>query len=141
MRATSTGLPLHVRPWQERIDAVLDTLDLLAVPSQNEGMPRVILEAFSAGVPVIAFPAGGIPEIIRDGETGFLVEEVSAPGLANRIVRLLQHERSVLPGVAAAARLRWEERHQVAAYQAAVAELMARCAAARAQSAQTAGQR
>ena len=43
---------------------VLNDLDLLVVPSHQEGMARIVLEAFSAGVPVVAFPAGGIPEAV-----------------------------------------------------------------------------
>ena len=50
-------------------------------------MARVVLEAFSAGVPVIAFPAGGIPEAVIDGETGFLTREFTAEALAARIAR------------------------------------------------------
>ncbi len=52
---------------------LLRSLDLLALPSASEGFPGVLLEAMSRGVPVAATPVGGIPELIHDGQTGFLV--------------------------------------------------------------------
>ena len=51
----------------------LATADVLVLPSISEGVPRVILEAFELGVPVIATPVGGIPDIITDKETGLLI--------------------------------------------------------------------
>ncbi|MCL5023034.1 MAG: glycosyltransferase family 4 protein [Nitrospirae bacterium] len=53
---------------------LLPRLDILALPSNDEGLPMIILEAFSASVPVLATPVGGIPEIITDGLNGFLIE-------------------------------------------------------------------
>ena len=67
-------------------------LDLLVVPSTPaDSTPRVIIEAFSAGVPVVAFAAGGIPEIVRDGQTGFLASDFTAEALAARIRQRLRH--------------------------------------------------
>ena len=55
--------------WQESSG----DLDLLVVPSTAaEATTRVILEAYSAGVCVVALPSGGIPEVLQDGRTGFL---------------------------------------------------------------------
>ena len=65
---TPQGLPLEFAGWVDDIYACLAQLDLLLVPSSgHEATTRVILEAFAAGVPVIAFPSGGIPEVIEDG--------------------------------------------------------------------------
>ena len=53
---------------------VVAASDALTLPSHNEGLPVTVCEAMLAGKPVIATTVGGIPEIIRDGETGFLAE-------------------------------------------------------------------
>ena len=59
--------------WVDDIYACMAQLDLLLVPSAgHEATTRVILEAFAAGLPVIAFASGGIPEVVEDGVTGLL---------------------------------------------------------------------
>ena len=68
------------------IDAHLASLDVLILPSVLDGRPVVVLEALALGVPVIASRVGGLPALVRDGETGFLVE----PGGTVEIVRHLQ---------------------------------------------------
>ncbi len=57
----------------------------LVVPSIYEGMPLVILEAMAAGVPVIASGVSGIPEVVADGETGWLVPPEDADSLARAL--------------------------------------------------------
>ena len=87
-------LPVVFAGWQEDIDGVLATLDLLVVPSAPvDATPRVILEAFASGVPVLAFASGGIPEIVEHDVTGFLVEERSPRALASAIQGLLGEPR------------------------------------------------
>lgn len=48
---------------------------ILVLPSLSEGLPAVIMEAFYARIPVVAYAVGGIPELINDGENGFLIEK------------------------------------------------------------------
>jgi glycosyltransferase involved in cell wall biosynthesis len=55
----------------------------------GEGRPTAIMEALYAGVPVVASRIGGIPELVKDGINGFLVESGKVDELANRILRLL----------------------------------------------------
>lgn len=55
----------------------MSTSDVLILPSYDEGLPRVVIEAFELGIPVIATPVGGIPDIIKDYETGLLVNHTS----------------------------------------------------------------
>lgn len=64
----------------------------LVVPSRMDNFPTVVLEALAAGVPVVAFAAGGIPDMIEDGKDGLLVpaEDVEALGVA--ISRILSDE-------------------------------------------------
>ncbi|MGA3186032.1 MAG: glycosyltransferase family 4 protein, partial [Bryobacteraceae bacterium] len=66
----AAGLPVEFLDWQPDVGAVMRDLDILAIPSRQEGMSRVLIEAFSAGLPVVAFPVGGIPEVIDDRRTG-----------------------------------------------------------------------
>lgn len=65
VRAAAAGLPVNFAGWAENVYDALAGIDLLLVPSApHEATTRVILEAFAAGVPVIAFPSGGIPEVL-----------------------------------------------------------------------------
>ena len=64
-------------------------MDIFVLPSLNEGLPMTILEAMAASRPVIATRVGAIPKVIRDGETGLLVEPGDVDGLRNALSRLL----------------------------------------------------
>ncbi|MBN2405874.1 MAG: glycosyltransferase family 4 protein, partial [Coriobacteriia bacterium] len=63
--------------------------DVLALPSLREGLPGVILEAAVAGVPVVAYDVGGVPEVVKDGVTGFVVAMGDVHGLVGRLAGLL----------------------------------------------------
>lgn len=64
-------------------------LDVFVLPSLNEGLPMTILEAMAASKPVIATRVGAIPSVIKDGETGLLLEPGDAHGLRSAVARLL----------------------------------------------------
>jgi glycosyltransferase involved in cell wall biosynthesis len=70
-----------------------------------EPNPRVVLEAFAAGLPVIAFRAGGLPEIVEDGRTGFLCDGVDE--MARLAIELLHGDRARLQCISKAARESW----------------------------------
>ena len=75
-----------IEPWVDDQSALFAGIDLLVVPSEPvENTPRVILEAYSAGVPVLAYYAGGIPELVDDGRTGILVRPQTPEALAQSI--------------------------------------------------------
>lgn len=57
----------------------LDKYDLLLYTSWNDGVPNIILEATMAGLPILASNDGGVGEVIKDGETGLLVEDILSP--------------------------------------------------------------
>jgi glycosyltransferase involved in cell wall biosynthesis len=65
---------------------------IYVLPSYNEGVPISILEAMSVGLPIVTTPVGGIPDVIRDGEEGFLVSPGATDQLVRRIVELLSNE-------------------------------------------------
>ena len=70
--------------------------DLLAIPSESEGLPFVILEAMASGLPVVATRVGQIPEIIGDNERGVLVSPRSPEELAQAIADVLAKESWLL---------------------------------------------
>jgi glycosyltransferase involved in cell wall biosynthesis len=76
---------------RDDIPDLLRAADFLLLPSTNEGLPLSVLEAQATKVPVLAAPTAGIPEVITDGETGFLIPADDAVGYAHRIASLLNH--------------------------------------------------
>lgn len=80
-------------------------VDLIVVPSLwNDNLPGVVFEAFAFGKPVIGARRGGIPEMIRDGYNGWLVEPTDISALAN-LMRSLHAHRELLAAACDAARL------------------------------------
>ena len=118
----AAGLPVEFLDWQDDVGSVMRDLDVLVIPSKQEGMPRVLLEAFSAGLPVVAFPVGGIPEVIEDGVTGFL-----AIDLARMLQQVLESDPHTLRAVAHNARDEWGRRYTVGAYRERITRLMEKC--------------
>lgn len=78
--------------WREDIPEILSILDLLVLPSLNEGVGMVLIEAQGLGVPIVASRVGGIPEIVRDNQTGILVSAGDADSFAGAIKSLLADE-------------------------------------------------
>ncbi len=74
----------------ERISTLLAAAAVFVLPSRQEGLGSVLLEAMAAGVPVVAASTGGIPEIVRDGSTGLLVPPGNPAALADAVIRLLK---------------------------------------------------
>ena len=72
-----------------RVAAALAHADVLVLPSRYEELGSILVEALQAGVPVVASRTGGIPEVVRDLETGLLVAPEDAGALASAIDRLL----------------------------------------------------
>jgi glycosyltransferase involved in cell wall biosynthesis len=74
--------------YQEDVAPFYAAFDALVLPSSNEGTPVSVIEALGAGRPVVATRVGGVPDIVRDGEDGFLVEPGATDELADRLARL-----------------------------------------------------
>ena len=122
----AAGLPVEFIGWHDDVYQVMGQLDLLVVPSTKEpGAPRVVLEAFACGLPVVAFPSGGIPEVITDGETGFLVDTPTPQALAKRISQLVLEHPQRLSEAAKAAHSAWRERYTLERYQRQLLEIVA----------------
>ena len=94
--------------WTNRLETAevavaLDASTALVLPSRSEGMGRVVVEALCRGRPVVATRVGGIPDLVRDGENGLLVEPGDTAGLADALIRILS-DRPLAERLAARAR-------------------------------------
>lgn len=70
----------------------LSAADIFMLPSRKEGLPFALLEAGMRGVAVVASDTGGIPEVIEDGRTGYLVPPDDAPALSDALLRLVDDQ-------------------------------------------------
>ena len=93
--------------WQTDLASVLVTWDVFVQPSLEEGFGIATLEAMAAGLPVIATAVGGLPELVKDGRTGWLVPPGDSTALAERLrLLLLNPEKRHAMGAAGQARAR-----------------------------------
>lgn len=89
LKMLASGLQnVHFVGKQSNMGAWFEAADLLIHPSYSEGLGSVILEAQAAELPVIGARAGGIPDIIQDGENGLLIEPGDARTLAQAIISI-----------------------------------------------------
>lgn len=81
--------------WVDEVrrNELLAAASIFVLPSFAEGLPMGILEAMSAGLPVVTSPVGGIPEAITDGKEGFLVQAGDAQALSEAIQKLLSDSK------------------------------------------------
>jgi len=130
-RAKMMGLASAVRflGFRDDVPAILRTADLFVFPSLWEPLGIAVLEAMALGRPVIACAAGGIPEIITDGDSGILVSPGDPIALANGIKRLLA-DRGLAVSLGRRARevieRRFDVRTMARAYEQWYEELLAR---------------
>lgn len=88
--------------WREDVPAWLSALDLFAMTSVTEGLCTAILDAMAARVPVVATAAGGIPELVCDGETGYLAPVGDVGAIARHLEAALT-DRATAQALAARA--------------------------------------
>jgi glycosyltransferase involved in cell wall biosynthesis len=85
-RVSLTGWIPH-----DNLPELLNQFRLLILPSYTEGLPNIILEAMACGTPVLATPVGGVPDIITDEATGFIMENNSTECIVENIKRALNN--------------------------------------------------
>lgn len=124
VRAMARDLPVNFCGWTDNVAAALGDLEILAVPSgPEEAATRVILEAFSAGTPVVAYRSGGIPEIIEDKRTGILAAAADSASLAESLLALM-NDPPMMERLAAAGRREWQRRFKVERFRSAICDLL-----------------
>jgi glycosyltransferase involved in cell wall biosynthesis len=92
-QARTLGLEevLRFLGYRADVPSLLAASDLVALPSRQEGLPVVLLEAMALSRPVVASRVGGVPDVVRDGETGLLIPPRSPDKLAERLLALLDN--------------------------------------------------
>lgn len=121
---------VEIRGWVENPADAYRDLDMVAVPSVSpDAAPRVVLEALSAGKPMVAFPSGGIPEFIENGKTGILTAFSTPEALAGAI-RSLAADPELRAGLSRNARRDWEEKFQLSRYQREICDFLHEAVAA-----------
>ena len=90
-QARNSGLDGFVRfvGHQSDVRPFFRIASVFVLPSRSEGSPNVLLEAMAAGAPVVACSVGGVPEMVRHGETAILVPPRDPEALANAIIQVL----------------------------------------------------
>ncbi len=76
--------------WRKDIDKILPLFDIFVLPSLNEGMGRVLVEAMAAARPIVASDTGGIPDLVQHGENGLLVPPGDHNALARALLQLIR---------------------------------------------------
>ncbi|HEY3384897.1 MAG TPA: glycosyltransferase family 4 protein [Saprospiraceae bacterium] len=82
---------IHLLGFRDDPVTVMQSLDLFLITSVTEGLGTIVLEAFAAGVPVVATRAGGIPEMVTDEVTGLLAAPRDVDALSKAVLRVLNN--------------------------------------------------
>ncbi len=106
---------VHLAGYQPDADAWMPSFDVLAVPSFTEGQGLVVLEAFRAGVPVVASDIAALRELVQDGRTGWLFDPHDAGSLVGALTRATLLPEAERQRVCRSARAAFESRYTIAA--------------------------
>jgi glycosyltransferase involved in cell wall biosynthesis len=131
LKALAAGLSLagavHFTGYQPEPQRFLSTLDVFALTSRSEGMPLVVLEAWAAGVPVVASAVGGLPQLVSHGENGLLVPYADEEALVVALTGLLGDataRRRLASEALAEVTARYDVRHMTSQYEDHYRELL-----------------
>ena len=80
--------------WRRDLPRIYADLNALVISSDNEGTPVSVIEALASGVPVVGTNVGGVPDLITDGKTGYLVPPRDPGELAKAVLRLICHSET-----------------------------------------------
>jgi glycosyltransferase involved in cell wall biosynthesis len=132
VQATELGIESSIRFLGFRLDIpeLLQALDVFVLSSLSEGLSLTLLEAEAVGLPIVATRVGGNPEVVRDGDTGFLVPSGEEEPLASALARLLQ-DPSLRTRLGERGRALYREQYTLQAMVQGYVELYARLAGVR----------
>ncbi len=88
-QVAEAGVDVRFLGYRDDVSQLMQTGDLVVIPSLTEAQPRVAVQAFATGRPVIASNVGGVPEIVEPGKTGWLVPAADSTALARTIAQVL----------------------------------------------------
>lgn len=83
------GVDVRFLGYRDDISELMQMADTVVIPSLTEAQPRVAVQAFATGRPVVASAVGGVPEIVKHGETGWLVPPAQPQALADAIAKVM----------------------------------------------------
>ena len=107
VRQTGMGDRVRFLGWQRHMDARFARWDIFAMPSLDEGFGMAVIEAMASALPVVGTNVGGLPEIIENDHTGYLVNPSDHADLANHLRLLIGNaERRLAMGIAGRERIR-----------------------------------
>jgi glycosyltransferase involved in cell wall biosynthesis len=86
------SIKLIERVAPNMVPTYLNQLKLCVLPSYTEGMPNIVLEAMACGTPVLSTPVGAVTDLIKDGDTGFIMENNLPETIADNILRALSYK-------------------------------------------------
>lgn len=104
---------VEIIPNQSNIFPILSAAKMLCMPSKIEGLPGVILEAMYCEIPVIAYDVGGISEVVKNNETGWLVEERDSQAFINALSEALSTPSKNLNRIISNAKKLVKENYQI----------------------------
>lgn len=123
------GAHVHLVGTCDDMPSVYAQLDVLVSSSHSEAMPLALMEGMACGLPVVATRVGGVPELVVQGETGWLVPAGDFESIAARVASLLHPEQQARMG--AAARRRAVERFSLPVWLGHMADLLSQLASPR----------
>jgi colanic acid/amylovoran biosynthesis glycosyltransferase len=115
IRQAGLQTAITIKGWasEEEVRAEIAASRGLVLPSFSENLPVVIMEAMALGRPVISTYVAGIPELVENGKTGWLVPAGDEIALANAMREVVQATVDEIANIGAAGRLRVAERHDI----------------------------
>jgi len=120
----SNGERMHVIPITPDVHNWYGMADMLVCASDVESLPRTVLEAMAWETPVLATNVFGIPELITDGDTGWLCEPNDLVALADGLERALNSTSEERQRIGKSSRVLVEERHSLPKYAHAISDLL-----------------